>query len=100
MIDTTEKISGVFPAYYKNCRAINSKLIHFFKSCGFDFLNERHYFGTEYFGCIFPLYIIILPIFLLMCYLDLKIMAAYSYFVLKNHSYALENEFKYLIMIL
>lgn len=75
---------GVFPAYYKNCRAMNKKLSDFFKSQGYNLLFERHYFGAEYFCFLFPIYFIFFHFFLLCSCLDLKLFSAYSIFCLEK----------------
>lgn len=70
---SVRKTEGIFPAYYKKCRAIDNNLKDFFKSLDFSLINEYHYYGSEYFECIFPVYLFLFPAILLCCYLDLKI---------------------------
>ncbi len=75
---------GVFPAYYKNCRAFNNNLINFYKTCGFSLKTETVHYSTDYFSFLFPLNALYLPIFLLFSRLKCKIFASYVICSLKK----------------
>jgi len=83
-LNPTRQAIGVFPAYYKNCTAINKKLTTFFDSCGYNLSFERHYYGAAYFSFFLPIYIIIFHLLLFCCNFDLKTCTAYSLFCLQK----------------
>jgi len=83
-LSPTRQAVGVFPAYYKNCVAINKKLLKFFDSCGYRLFFERHYYGAGYFCFFLPIYIIIFHFLLLCCNFDLKKFSAYSLFCVQK----------------
>jgi len=83
-LNPSRQAIGVFPAYYKNCTAINKKLLNFFDSCGYSLFFERHYYGAGYFCFFLPIYIIIFHFLLLCCNFDLKTCTAYSLFCLQK----------------
>jgi len=79
---------GIFPAYYKKCRAINNDLKDFYKTCGFSLKTEAVHYSTDYFSFLFPLNALYLPIFLLLSRLNCKMFASYVICCLKKEDFS------------